>query len=241
MNGYIDLHCHWVPAIDDGVATPDDGVELLKKLHAIGFTTVIATPHMRPGLFANARENIVAAYEAMLPRVSKEADMPAVGLSCEHFLDDIVFARVMADEAVPYPGKRAILLEFPSDNLPVRLADRLFDIRRRGLRPVIAHPERYASIWRNLDVADDLVERGMPLLLDVAALAGKYGRSARKAAEKLLEMGAYYAACSDAHKPSDVDEVHEGIRRLKVMVGVEEATFLLRDGPQRILDGKVDL
>ena len=77
------------------------------------------------------------------------------------------------------------------------------------------------------------------LLLDVAALAGKFGRSARKAAEKLLDDGYYYAACSDAHKASDVREVQAGIDELFERVGEEEARFLLIEGPTHILEGRI--
>jgi protein-tyrosine phosphatase len=78
------------------------------------------------------------------------------------------------------------------------------------------------------------------MLLDVAALAGKYGRAPRKSAERLLEEGMYYAACSDAHRASDVEDVKRGIDELADRVGDEEVAFLLRDGPAAILEGRVD-
>ena len=45
MRGFIDLHCHWVHGIDDGARTADEGADILVALHAIGFSTVVATPH----------------------------------------------------------------------------------------------------------------------------------------------------------------------------------------------------
>jgi protein-tyrosine phosphatase len=57
-------------------------------------------------------------------------------------------------------------------------------------------------------------------------------RSRRK---KLLEEDAYEAACSDAHRPGDVDIVAKAIERLEGMVGMEEAHRLLSDGPRGIL------
>lgn len=241
MAGFIDLHSHWVAGIDDGARTVDEGIALLAALGAHGFETVIATPHMRPGMFDNDKAGIEAAYETMLAAVRDASGLPRVGLSSEHFFDDVVFARLMGGEALPYPGGKAVLIEFANEQLPVRLNDRLFDLRRRGIRPVIAHPERYAVAWKSLDRMVDLVERGNVLLLDVGALAGKYGRAPRKAAERMLEQGLYYAACSDAHRPADIDAVSDGIARMKSIVGEEEAQFLLADGPRTILEGKVDL
>jgi protein-tyrosine phosphatase len=71
----------------------------------------------------------------------------------------------------------------------------------------------------------------------VCALVGKYGRAPQRAAEKLLEDDAYEAACSDAHKPRDVEIVVDAIERLERLVGVEEAKRLLSDGPRGILGG----
>ncbi len=241
MRGLIDLHSHWVPGIDDGVGSADEGVALLRALIDAGFEQIIATPHMRPGMFDNTRGDIVAAFEQMQSRVQAEQLGVRVGLSCEHFFDDIVFERLMGGQGVPYPGQRAVLVEFATDHLPARLADRLFDLRRLGLRPVIAHPERYRAAWKSLEVMEDLVDRGMVLLMDVGALAGKYGRAPKKAAERMLDAGLYYAACSDAHRPSDVLEVEKGIARMRKLVGDDETAFLLRDGPRRVLAGDVEL
>jgi protein-tyrosine phosphatase len=105
---------------------------------------------------------------------------------------------------------------------------------------VLAHPERYRPVWKDPHVLEPLLDGGTVLLLDVAALVGKYGRKPRKVAERLLDLGFYYAACSDAHRAADADDVAAGIDKLFKRMGAEEAEFLLREGPQRILDGTVE-
>jgi protein-tyrosine phosphatase len=239
--GFIDLHCHWVAAIDDGARSAAESAELLRGLKSIGFDRVVATPHMRPGMFDNTRADLERAYEATVAALAGASDLPELGLSSEHWFDDIVFARLLSGEALPYPGGHAALVEFPTTTFPARVAHRFFDLRARRLRPVLAHPERYEPVWRDVAVLDPVVDGGTVLLLDVAALAGKYGRAPRRAAEELLEEGYYYAACSDAHAPRDVAEVEKGIKALYDLAGAEEASFLLRDGPRAILEGTVDV
>lgn len=239
MRGFIDLHCHFIPNIDDGARTPADSLAMLRGLRRIGFDQVIATPHMRPGMFPNTKADLLRAYEAMAPLLG-EADLPEIALSSEHYFDDIVFSRLMAGEGLPYPGEKAVLVEFAYDAFPLRLTDRFFDLRRKGLRPVIAHPERYRPVWKSPKVLDPLLEAGAVLLLDVAALVGKYGRAPRKAAEALLEAGYYDAACSDAHKPGDIEEVAQGIACLEKICGEDEARWLLGEGPRKILKGTID-
>jgi protein-tyrosine phosphatase len=240
MRGFIDLHSHWVAAIDDGARDVAGSLALLQGLRGVGFDTVIATPHMRPGMFDNTADDLRRAYAATVTALASAPSLPALDLSSEHFFDDVVFQRFLEGAVLPYPGGRAALIEFPSHALPLRVADRFFDLRCRGVRPVIAHPERYEPVWKDPGVLDPLLDGGAVLLLDVAALAGKYGRAPRRAAEGLLEAGYYHAACSDAHGVKDVADVALGIERLFAQAGREEATFLLSEGPREILEGRVE-
>ncbi len=244
MSGYVDLHSHWVAGVDDGARTVEDGLALLTALRKAGFEHVVATPHMRPGMFENTSAGLTTAFEDMVaaagvPREAATEDLPSVSLSSEHFFDDVVYQRLLGGEALLYPGGKAALVEFSYRSFPARLQHRLHDLARRGIRPVIAHPERYEPVWKDVEVLDPLLDVGAVLLLDVAALSGKYGRGAQKAAVALVERGYYQAACSDAHKARDVEDVTRGIRALEKLAGLEESRFLLAEGPRQILEGRV--
>ena len=237
MTGFIDLHCHYVPGIDDGAASTEDGLSMLRGLSSLGFTRVVATPHTRPGMFDNSPGTISAAFEQFRAGLPPGEAFPELALSSEHYFDDVVFKRLLNGEGLPYPGGRAVLLEFYQVDFPPMIQHRLLDLRVRGLLPVIAHPERYQCLWRSADVLEQLVDSGAAALLDVAALVGKYGKKTQACAEDLLERGLYHAACSDAHRPSDIAEVARGIERVRELYGDDEVTFLLREGPQSLLEG----
>jgi protein-tyrosine phosphatase len=239
MHGFVDLHCHWIPGVDDGAPSLDEARALLRGLAELGFELVVGTPHMRPGLFDRTRGELVAAFQAAEVGLAREPGLPRVALSAEHYFDDVVFTRLLAGEGVPYPGGRAVLLEFYEIDFPPSVTFRLADLRRRGLLPIVAHPERYPAIGRNAEVLERLLDVGAAALLDVAALADRYGRGARRTAEKLLEQGLYHAACSDAHRQGDLAAVAAGIRRLRKRWGDEELEYLLRDGPRALLAGEL--
>ncbi|MBX3230947.1 MAG: protein tyrosine phosphatase [Labilithrix sp.] len=242
MRGFVDLHCHWIAGIDDGVRAPAEGIALLQRLHDAGFDVVFATPHMRPGMFENDQRALIASFEAMRPHLDAHGDLPEVHLASEHFFDDTVYARLVKGEGLPYPllgetarAKRGVLVELHPRAFPAQLAHRFFDLGRAGLFPVLAHPERYEPVWKDDGCLEPLVDAGARLLLDVCALVGKYGRAAQRAAEKLLDEDAYEAACSDAHRPDDADVTAKAIAVLEKRVGADEALRLLRDGPRDIV------
>jgi protein-tyrosine phosphatase len=239
VRGFLDLHCHWIAGIDDGAPSEAEGIAMLESLGAAGFDRVMATPHMRIGMFDNDKPALVAAFERMAPALARGGALPEVGLACEHYFDDVVYRRLRSGEALPYPGERAVLLEFYGVDFPPVVTERLFDLRRAGLLPVIAHPERYRYLWDRPQALEKLVDTGVAALLDVAALVGKYGREPQRAAEALLDRGLYHAACSDAHRAADVEQVARGIGRVRELYGDDEVDFLFREGPEQILRGKL--
>jgi protein-tyrosine phosphatase len=247
VRGFVDLHCHWIAGIDDGARTVDASLAMLRGLKEAGFDTVMATPHMRPGMFDNDRAALEAAFAAMRPHLEGDPELPAVHLASEHLFDEVVFGRLVRGEGLPYPDieraveprrartRRSVLVELPTQVFPARVEHRFFDLSRAGLRPVLAHPERYAPVWKDDTCLDALIDAGAFLLLDVCALVGKYGRASQHAAEKLLDDEAYEAACSDAHRPEDAAVTAEAIAVLEERVGREEAERLLGAGPRGIL------
>lgn len=244
VKGFLDLHCHWLPGIDDGARSIEASVAMLEGLKEAGFDDVVATPHMRPAMWENDRAALTATFERTREALGgPRHELPRVHLASEHWLDDVVFARLVQGEGLPYPalgdalrgGKRGVLVELPPRAFPPRLERRFFDLGRAGLRPVLAHPERYEPVWKDDRCLDPLLDAGALLLLDVCALVGKYGRASQRAAERLLDDGAYEAACSDAHRPEDVDAVVRAVTVLEARAGKEESQRLLRDAPRAIL------
>ncbi len=234
----IDLHCHFLPGIDDGAPTAADGIAMLEGLHDLGFSRVVATPHMRPGMFDNERQGLLAAFEGFAPLLSGRR-VPAIELSSEHYFDDRVYTRLLSGEALPYPGGRAVLLEFYEIDFPPVIEERLFDLRRRRILPVIAHPERYRKFWDQPEALERLVDQGVATLLDSMALVGKYGRRPQRAAEELLEREVYQAACTDLHRPADLPTVAKSLQLIEKRYGKDEIDFLFVQGPQALLEGRL--
>ncbi|MBM4362347.1 MAG: protein tyrosine phosphatase [Deltaproteobacteria bacterium] len=240
MGAFVDLHCHAVPGVDDGVRTAAEARELLVALRGVGFEQVVLTPHMRPGLFDNEALGLRAAYDALVGSLGVDAALPRLGLAAEHYFDPDVLARIQSGGGLLYPGDRAVLLEFYDvDFLPV-VAERLFALRRRRILPVIAHPERYRTFFRAPERLAELVDAGAAALLDLGAVVGKYGKEPERTARRLLDDGLYQAACSDAHRPADIAAVEAGIAWIRDQYGEDEITALLAQGPRDILSGRAE-
>lgn len=237
MSGFIDLHLHYVPGVDDGVRSVEEGLALCAALKELGFSKLVTTPHIRSGMFDNRAPGLREAFGALAERAGSHPGLPELALSAEHHCDALLLELLEAGELLPYPGGRSILIEFGYDRLPLAIERITFKIALKGLRPVLAHPERCAPLFRKTDPIEPLLDQDVGLQLDVMALIGKYGRAPRAAAERMLEEGVYTIAASDAHRPEDVPDVGRGIEMLFKRVGDEEARLLLSDNPRRLLEG----
>ncbi len=236
MSGYIDLHLHFVPGIDDGVDTAEDGAALLAGLRSLGFAKCVTTPHIRTGMFDNRPDGLRTAFDAFVKEFHDPSAHPEVDLAAEHFLDDVLWRLLEEGRVLPYPGKRrAMLFELSRRALPLKLADRFFRARIKGYFPVLAHPERYKPLFRKTAPIEDCLNAGLWLQLDLLSLVGRYGLRPRWAAERMLEEGHYRIACTDAHKPKDLPVIEKALTALDKRVGRAEMERLLVEGPASLL------
>jgi protein-tyrosine phosphatase len=206
---------------------------------AIYFETVVATPHVRSGMWDNrigSRDGALGVLAPALDAARARGDaLPELLLAGEHMFDDVLHSLLKSGEALTYPGGGAALVEFPYESMPFRVEFQLWKMAKAGVKPVIAHPERYVPVQQSDEKMEELAGSGAWALLDVMSLVGAYGRRAQSCAERLLDRGAYVAACSDAHKPADVPVLRDAIETLRRRAGDAGVERLLAEGPRRVL------
>lgn len=236
--GFVDLHSHVLPALDDGSKSLKESLEMLSLLGRVGFDTVAATPHQRSGMFMPSAEAIAGAYAEVgkaLPPGS-----PRLLLAAENMWDEVFLERSVSSRIPGYTGDRAFLFELPVRMMPPKVEERLFAIRRAkgSLLPVMAHPERYPSLWDDTARVERLRQQAA-LVVDLGALDGAHGAREAKAARFFVEEGLAHGAASDCHSPSDVRFAAAGIAWIRKRLGEAAVTRLLSDGPRQILNGEL--
>ena len=60
---FVDIHSHILPGIDDGAKNIKESLELIEKMNEMGFSKIIATPHIYPGLYNNTCEKIKKCFK----------------------------------------------------------------------------------------------------------------------------------------------------------------------------------
>jgi protein-tyrosine phosphatase len=241
MTGFVDIHSHILPGIDDG---PEDLAGALRMARAAtesGIATVAATPHLRPDFPDVHVEQIAARCQAL--RDALDEEQVELDLVCGAEVS-LSWALEATDEELRQAsyGQRGtdLLVEAPFTDVP-RLADLLFRVRSRGFRVTLAHPERSETFQRDRDQLRDLARHGMLLQINASSLRGDRRRSPvyRLAAELCLE-GLAHAIASDAHRATDwraITELRQAAQTAAGLVGPARAHWLTRDAPAAALAG----
>lgn len=235
----IDLHCHYLPGIDDGAQTLEESLDLARAAVDAGITTAVMTPHVHPGRYENINSSIVklcAAFQRVLVHRGIPLDIRAGG---EVRISSDIMPMVEENE-IPFLGQvdgyRIMLLEFPHSHL-ILGGDKLVSwLLARRIRPLIAHPERNKDVMRNIDKIGAFVEMGCMLQLTGASVIGQFGKPAQQCARQLIERNWATVVATDAHnlkhRPPNLDLAYKALTELG---GESLARQLTQDTPAKIV------
>jgi protein-tyrosine phosphatase len=233
----IDVHCHILPAVDDGPRTMAESVAMARQAEADGIACVCATPHIRADHDVRIGElprrvaelNDAVRREGLAVRVAvggEVAEETALGLT-----DDELRAVTLGG------GGRWVLLEPRAGPLGDGLDAVVAALATRGLRCVVAHPERHAAP----DLGDRLAAlvRAGALVQLTADLLAHPGAGPPMLA--LAGRGLVHVLGSDAHHPSSGRrvELSSGLARLREVPRVRgDLPFIAQAAPAALLRGE---
>lgn len=199
-----DIHCHVLPGIDDGSPDAATSVELVGRMKSWGLGRIIASPHVTNLTFPNTPETVSAAREALKKALAEAGTDIVIENSAEYRIDDLFARNLEAGTLMTLPNNY-ILIENPFVREPGNLDNVIFDLQVRGLRPILAHPERYSYYYKHPERYEALHNAGAMFQINVLSLAGGYGKEERKIAEMLIDKGLVDFVGTDLHNAAHAD------------------------------------
>lgn len=236
--GFVDLHSHVLPGLDDGVTSLTESVEVISLLAQIGFEIVHCTPHQKVGSWVPTSAAISKAHAEAQAALTAAGVPVELRLGAENFWDELFLTRCREGGLPTYTGERAFLVEVAPVAPPPLLEEQLFRLRMRGCLPVLAHPERYHGLCQRPERLAAL-GRTAALVIDLGALDGAHGPRAAASAQRLVGDRLAHACASDVHDREDALAAAAGVAWLRRRMGESEVRRLLADNPRRILQGEL--
>lgn len=211
-----DFHSHILPNMDDGSASVEESIAMLRLEAEQGIGQVIATPHFYPRhdsperFLARRRE----AERILRDAMALHDNLPEVICGAEVYF----FPGISECDALPQltiGGKKCILIEMPPVPWTKSMYLELEAIQARwGLTPIIAHVDRYLGVLNTHGIPQQLEK--LPVL--VQANASFFLRSSsRGRALRMLKQDQIQLLGSDCHnltsRPPNLEKALQVIGR----------------------------
>ena len=232
----IDFHSHILPCIDDGAKTPQIALEMLKQAAEQGIDTIIATPHfnfeeIELSTFLEKRS---AAMQLLKEETEKTGDsFPKVIPGAEVYL----LPGTASWEEISklcIGDTNCLLVEMPIGRWTNWVYNEIYELRNKGIVPIMAHLERYVADKENIDKIEKLLE--MEVCVQINAddvLSFKY----RKIISGFVNKGEVLVLGSDSHDPQKrPSRMEKAMKVLKRRFGEKLVRDMSRNAEELVYD-----
>jgi len=197
--GATDCHSHILPGVDDGVADMETSLKILAAYEKLQIREVWCTPHVMEDV-PNKTEDLKARFAELKAAYQGPVRL---NLAAEYMMDGLFLDRLEQDDLLTHGHEgNALLVETSYYTPPMDLHGILETVKGKGYYPILAHPERY--LYMKMSDYEPLKKMGVRFQLNLASLAGAYGKYALKKAQKLLKDEAYNFIGSDIHRSRQI-------------------------------------
>ncbi len=232
-----DLHLHLLPEVDDGPTDWEATEAMLQAMAESGVETAATTPHVLEG---ESVEQALSKHQglAKLQRLGERYGIHIVG-AAEFWAAPDLPDHFESFRPLTYGGMgKYALVEFSVTEMPLFAQWLIFNLKVRGVTPIIAHPERYGWVQRDERNLWRLLVQGALVQVTADALLNPdtpHGRTAWR----LLKSGVVDLVASDWHAPEPQPyPLKAAVQKLKGAVDGRQVERLVWEVPWKILSGQ---
>ncbi|RJP80384.1 MAG: phosphotransferase [Candidatus Zixiibacteriota bacterium] len=234
----VDIHTHVLPDLDDGPGTVEESLDLARAAWEAGTRTIVATPHVLNLATLGDNSLIYQRFEEF--RATLQAVLPELNL----VLGSEIYFQPHLSDYLCFPAatlnntRRYMLVEFSLGDIPRGWEREIAAMRKNGVIPVLAHPERNAVVIGKPALVGKMVAEGALIQMNAGSLTGQFGSAVKKVAQILLRKGWVHVIASDSHSAE-----HRGPDLRKAVdvaageIGAAAAGRLVQENPWFILKG----
>lgn len=198
MPEIIDFHSHILPGVDDGSASAEESIAMLRMEVKQGIGKVVMTPHFyadqtSPERFLKRR---AAAEKQLRSAMEEHTGMPEFVVGAEvHYFPGISEIDCLSELCVQ--GGKCIMIEMPHSDWTEKMYRELERIYLNyHLLPIVAHIDRYIAPFRTHGIPERLAD--MPVLVQANA-SFFLNRWTERLALRMLKKEQIHLLGSDCH------------------------------------------
>ncbi len=228
-DGFIDIHSHILPGIDDGSENLAQSTDLLSRLNSMGFSKCIVTPHTLPEIWENTSEGITATFNSTKLQLEEPLNNMLYRAASEYMINESFLQRLQTEPLLTLKDNY-VLIEMSYLNPPLALKEIIFEIQLKGYQALLAHPERYLFYHNNTKIYETLKKLEVQFQLNLLSSVGYYGSSVAKTTDFLLKENFIDFVGSDVHHLRHVNAFENKIiikSEKQLKVAMDKNSFFL--------------
>lgn len=202
IDNLVEVHSHILPGIDDGSPDVDTSLKMIDMLKKQGAQAIILTPHYYSDSisyedFIAKRDNALELLKSSLP-----PDSPKLIPAAEVYITKYLLNNSNLDKIKIGNTDYALIEHSFSCDFSQDIYDRLLNLNYDyGVKPILAHIERYSAFMEDFDLLDEYIDMGCLAQVNISSFVDS-PRHLKKKLFKLLQTGRIHLIGSDCHNLS---------------------------------------
>lgn len=239
MEGFIDIHTHILPEVDDGARDISEACRMIRMAWKNGTRALVLTPHYRGAYKKNKPVWLREYFDALRRMMEQELPEMKLYLGNEIFYEKDAPEKLRAGEILSLNDTRYALLEFSSVSLRSQVVNGVTDMIYCGYIPVIAHVERYDIFHKDPGLIDEVLRMGAMIQVNAESIMGSQGLRIKHYCHTLLRDRKVHFVASDSHRvdkrPPLLSQCYE---KVKKKYGREYAAQVFYKNARAILEDR---
>ncbi len=239
-NPFIDIHSHFLYGVDDGAKNKQVSLEMLHQAQDSGITQLLATPHATDLTDEAISQQFLDHFASLEEIIASDGLAIKIVLASELYFNPGIY-NLLKFEWATFGGEgKYLLFELPLYEMPRQVSEFIFHCKLEGITPILAHPERYPYLRKNISSLLEWHRQGCLMQVNAGSILGHFGERATVSAQKIVRSNMADFIASDAHDSEyrNYKVVNQAHKELSEFSSSEMLNRLFFENPKRAISGE---
>lgn len=235
----IDIHSHIIPNVDDGARSVEETFNILKEAQEAGFTDVILTSHFLLNYYETNAQELIFWKKKLQEVLKKQGTKINLHSGMEIYITNQMEELLENKKILTLANSRYMLIELPLATNVKYFDYVVYYLEAKGIKPIIAHPERYKCVQKDPDIVEEYIEKGCLIQCNYGSIVNLYGREAEKTIKTLLKKNQVHFLGSDVHRENGTYLIIlDAIKKIRKIIGENKINEITTINPKKILQNE---
>ncbi len=233
----IDIHCHILPAIDDGSANMKETKKMLSLAMQEGIHAIVATSHWEAGMGEEWMERYQKSFQSVQAYIQEEKLPITLYPGNEILHSERTHLYLVQNKLNSMNKTRYLLVEFPFHVSFSYIQRAVLNLSYHGYWPILAHIERYEAL-RDIRKVAELVDMGAYIQVNTSSVAGEHGWLMKRYCLQLMKLDLLHFVATDSHGSTNrPPKAKKALAVMEKKMGKEYTKMITEENPQKMIRG----